>query len=86
MRGFLQTHLQEPEFFFWFTSDVFCKRPVSSYQDSYMKFLQGDLRVKVVQKRTTYCVTLGVMQRVPQASLQADSALTRHHDQKPQEP
>ncbi len=25
--------------FFWFTSDAFCKRPVSSYQDSYVKFL-----------------------------------------------
>jgi hypothetical protein len=39
----------------WFTSDVLLKRPVLSYQDSYVKFLQGDLRVKVVPERTTYC-------------------------------
>ncbi len=50
--------------FFWFTSDVFLKRPVSSYQDSYVKFLQGGLRAKVVPERTTYCAW-GVLQRVP---------------------
>ncbi len=37
-RDFLQTHLQEPKFFFWLTSDAFWKRPLSSYQDSYMNF------------------------------------------------
>jgi hypothetical protein len=43
--------------FFWFMGDVFRKRPISSYQDSYVKFLQQDLRAKVVPKRTTYSVT-----------------------------
>ncbi len=51
-RNFLQMHLQEPEFFFWFTSDAFPKRPVSSCQDSYVKFLQGHLQAKVVPKQT----------------------------------
>ncbi len=40
--------------FSWFTSDEFLKRPISSYQDSYLKFLQGDLRAKVVLERTAY--------------------------------
>jgi hypothetical protein len=35
---FLQMHLQEPEILFCFTSDAFCKRPVSSYRDSYVYF------------------------------------------------
>ena len=42
---------------FWFTSDAFCKRPILSYRDSYVKFLIGDLRAKVVPKRTTNCVS-----------------------------
>ncbi len=61
---FLQTHLQEPVFF-WFTSGAFLKRPVSSFWDFYVKFLPGDLQVKVVPERTTYCVSWGVPQRVP---------------------
>jgi hypothetical protein len=40
--------------FSWFTSEEFLKRPVSSYQDSYVKFIQGDLRAKVELGRTTY--------------------------------
>ncbi len=32
--------------FFWFTSDAFLKRHVSSFWDSYVKFLQWDLRAK----------------------------------------
>ncbi len=52
-------------FFIWFTSDEFLKRPVLSYQDSYKKFWQGDLRAKVVPERTNYCVTWGVPRRVP---------------------
>ncbi len=51
--------------YFWFTSDKFLKRPRSSYQDSYMNFLQADLQAKVILERTTYCVTWGVPQRVP---------------------
>ncbi len=64
MHDFLQMHLQEPDFF-WFMSDMFLKRHISSFWDSYMKFLQGDLQAKVVPERTTYCVTWGVPQRVP---------------------
>ncbi len=51
--------------FFWFTSDKFLKRHVSSYQDSYVKFLRGDLQAKVVPERTTYRITWWVPQRVP---------------------
>ncbi len=61
--NFLQKHLQEPEFF-WFTSDVFLKRPVLSYRDSYVKFLRGGLQAKVVPESTPYR-TWGVPQRVP---------------------
>ncbi len=57
--------LQEPEFFFWFTSNAFLKRPVLSFWDSYVKFLPGGLRAKVVPERTTYRITWGVLQRVP---------------------
>ncbi len=63
-RNFLQTHLQEPDFF-WFTSDAFLKRPISSYQDFYVKFLQGGLQAKLAPERTTYHFTWGVLQRVP---------------------
>ncbi len=61
--NFLQMHLQEPDFF-WFTSDAFLKRHISSFWDSYMKFPREDLQAKVVPERTTYCVTWGVLQRV----------------------
>ncbi len=53
------------QIFFWFTSDAFLKRHISSLWDSYVKFLWGDLRAKVVPKRTTYRVTWGVPWRVP---------------------
>ncbi len=52
-------------FYFWFTSDAFLKRPISSFWDSYVKFLQGGLQVKVVLERTTYYVIWGVPQIVP---------------------
>ncbi len=51
--------------FFWFTSDAFRKRHILSFWDSYVKFLQGDLRAKVVPERATYRITWGVLQRVP---------------------
>ncbi len=53
------------QIFFWFTSDAFLKRHILSFWDSYVKFLQGGLRAKVVPERTTYCVTWGVPRRVP---------------------
>ncbi len=48
--------------FSWFTSDKFLKRPVSSYRDSYVKFLWGDLRAKVVPERNTYRAWGGLRQ------------------------
>jgi hypothetical protein len=50
------------------------------------EFLQGDLQVKVVPE-TDYLLRFWRSHaRVPQASLQADSALTRCQEQKPQDP
>ncbi len=50
--------------FFWFMSYAFLKRPISSYWESNVKFLQGGLQAKVVLDRNTYCVTWGVLQKV----------------------
>ncbi len=80
---FLQTHLQESEFF-WFTSNAFQKRRISSCWDSYVKFLPGGLRAKVIPERTTYCVTWGVPRRVP-SSVSA-SRLRSDASKSPQEP
>ncbi len=74
------------KFFFWFTSDVFCKRPVSAYQDSYVKFLQGDLQAKVVTEMDYLSRFWRSHAWVPQTSLQADFASTHHQEQKPQDP
>jgi hypothetical protein len=38
-------------------SDEFLNTPASSYQDSYVKSLQGGLLAKVVPERTVYCIT-----------------------------
>ncbi len=72
--------------FSWFTSDMFCKRPTLSYWDFYVNLNTEVYKRRWYRKRTTYCVSWGVPQRVPNASLQADSALTCCHEQKPQEP
>ncbi len=69
------------QIFFWFTSNKFLKRPVLSFQDSYVKFLPGGLQAKVVPERTTYCITSGVPQRVPSSVSASNSALTRCHEQ-----
>ncbi len=50
---------------FWFMSGIFLKRHILSFQDSYVKFLPGGLRAKVIPKRITYCITWGVPRRVP---------------------
>ncbi len=81
MGGFLQTHLQEPDFFFWFTSEAFLKRPVLSYWDSYVKLLWGGLQAKVVPERTLIPLLEESHKEYLQVSLQADSALMRHHEQ-----
>ncbi len=51
--------------YFLFMSDVFLKRHVLSFWDSYMKFLRGHLRAKVVPERTIFCVIWGAPRRVP---------------------
>jgi hypothetical protein len=48
------------EFFFWFMSDAFCKRPISSYQDSYVNFYKEIYKQRWYRKRTTYCISGGV--------------------------
>ncbi len=50
------------KFFFWFTSDAFCKRPMSSYRDSHMNFFKEIFKQRWYRKRTTYCVSGGVTQ------------------------
>ncbi len=50
--------------FSWFTDDTFLRRPILSYQDSYVHSLQGGLHTKVVTERNTYC-TWRVPQQVP---------------------
>jgi hypothetical protein len=60
MSDFLETHLQEPEIIFWFTSDAFCKRLVSAYQDSYVKFYKDIYEQMWYQKWTTYRISGGV--------------------------
>ncbi len=40
--------IYKSQIFFWFTSDAFLKRLILSCQDSYVKFLRGGLRAKVV--------------------------------------
>ncbi len=49
-------------FFFLFTSDVFCKRPISSYWDSYVNFYKEVYKQRWYWKRTTYRVSGGVPQ------------------------
>ncbi len=50
------------------------------------KFLRGDLQAKVVPETDYLLRFWRSPTRVPQASLQADSALTRCQEQKPQDP
>ncbi len=50
MSDFLKMHLWEPDFF-WFTSDVFLKRNVSSTQDSYVLHIQGSQVAKAVPRK-----------------------------------
>ncbi len=68
----------------WVTQ--FFKRPVLSYQDSYVNFLQGGLQAKVVPETDYLLRFWRSPTRVPQASLQADSPLTCCQDPKPQDP
>ncbi len=65
LRATSYRRIYKSQIFFWFTSAAFLKRHVLAYQDSYEKFLWGDLRAKVVPERTTYRVTWEVLQRVP---------------------
>ncbi len=71
--------------FFWFTSDVFLKRPISSKWDSSVLFLQGSSLAKAVSERTTFCAW-GVLQRESSIVSSRCSALMCHLEHKPQEP
>jgi hypothetical protein len=83
---YLWTHLQEPEFLlFWFTSDAVLRETRFNQQDSYVIFFVDVYVQRWYRKQTTYRVSGGVTQRVPPASHQADSILTRCQEQKPQE-
>ncbi len=81
MHNFLKMPLQEPDFF-WFMSDAFLKRHVLSYWDSYEKFLQGDLQWKWYWKGLLIALLEESCKEYLQASLQADSALTRRHEKR----
>jgi hypothetical protein len=61
MTSYRRTYKSQ-KFLFWFTSDVFWKRPVSSYQDSYINFYKEIYKRRWYQKRTTYCLSGGVLQ------------------------
>jgi hypothetical protein len=50
------------KFFFWFTSDVFRKRPVLSYRDSYVNFYRETYERRWYRKWTTYRISGGVSQ------------------------
>ncbi len=43
------------KFFFWFTSDTFRKRPVLSYEDSYVNFYDKIYKQRWYRKQTTFC-------------------------------
>ncbi len=81
-RDFLQTHLQEPDFFlgsrvtrFWIDSSCLIKTPMWNFYGEIYKekwYQKGLLIALLEESRQEYL----------QVSLQADSALTYHHEQK----
>ncbi len=50
------------KFFFWFMSDAFWKRPILSYQDSYVNFYKEIYEQRWYRKWTTYRVSGGITQ------------------------
>ncbi len=69
-------------------SNVFLWKPVSSYQDSYVHFLRGDLQEICKQKcyRKELLIMLEEFQdKYLQVSHHGLSALTWHHEHEPQE-
>ncbi len=71
--------------FFLFTSDAVLQETHLSISRLLRGFLQGDLRVKVVPEMDYLWRFWRSHAWVPQVS-QADSALTHHQEQKPQDP
>ncbi len=59
---FYRRTYKSQKFFFLFTSDTFRKRPVLSYQDSYMNFYKEIYEQRWYRKRTTYRISGGVPQ------------------------
>ncbi len=72
--------------FFWFTSDAVLQETHLSISRLLREILRGDLWVKVVPEMDYFTCFWRSHAWVPQASLQADSALTHRQEQKPQEP
>ncbi len=66
---------------FWFTSDAFLKRHVSSFQDSYIHFYKEFYKQKWYQNGLLIALLEESRKEYLQVSLQADSALTLRHEQ-----
>ncbi len=64
----------------------FVRDPSCHMETSRWNFYKKIYEQRWYWKQTTYHISWGVPQRVPQASLQADSTLTCHHEKEPQEP
>ncbi len=86
MHDFLQTHLQEPEILFLVHEWPVLEEIRLVLSRLQCEFLWGDLQAKVVPETDYLSRFLRSQARVPQASLQADSTLTRCQEQKPQDP
>jgi hypothetical protein len=79
-------HLREPEFLFLFTSDAVLQEIHLSISRLLRECLQGGLHAKVVPETDFLSRFFWSHARVPQASCQADSVLTRRQVKKPQNP
>ncbi len=86
MHNFLQTHLQEPEILFLVYEWRVSEETHLIISRLLREFLRGDLQAKVVPEMDYLSSFWRSHAWVPQASLQADSALTCRQEQKPQDP
>ncbi len=84
-RDFLQMHLQEPEILFSVHEWRILEETCLNILRLLCEFLWGDLQAKVVLETDYLWHFWRSPARVPQASLQADSALTCCQEQKPQD-
>ncbi len=77
---------ESQNFFFWFMSDVVLQETHLITSRLLREFLRGDLQAKVVPETNYLSRFWRSHAWVPQASLQADSALTCRQEKKPQDP